>query len=118
MVNITPMREQVRFVTIAPSAEAKAAGAVASGQDELPGLNSVNGIILSPAGAASAETVEGLAKAYDHRPAAVEQEPVVYVIDQTGQLRAHFQGLKFEPTSLVGYVNALVDDDHSQSTRR
>ncbi|TDX31656.1 protein SCO1/2 [Modicisalibacter xianhensis] len=33
---------------------------------------------------------------------------VTHVIDQTGQLRARFHGLKFEPKNLVDYVTVLV----------
>jgi protein SCO1 len=35
---------------------------------------------------------------------------VTHVIDREGQWQANFHGLKFEPTNLVVYVNALVND--------
>ncbi len=34
---------------------------------------------------------------------------VTHVIDQEGRLRARFHGLKFEPTNMVLYINALVN---------
>ncbi len=34
---------------------------------------------------------------------------VTHVIDQDGRLRGRFHTLKFEPVSLVTYVNALVN---------
>ena len=38
------------------------------------------------------------------------QGVVTHVIDREGQWQANFHGLEFEPTNLVVYVNALVND--------
>jgi hypothetical protein len=35
---------------------------------------------------------------------------VTHVIDREGRWQANFHGLKFEPTNLVLYINALVND--------
>jgi protein SCO1/2 len=37
---------------------------------------------------------------------------VTIVIDREGRRRANFHGLGFDPTNLVVYVNALVNDVH------
>lgn len=34
---------------------------------------------------------------------------MTHVIDQEGLLRANFHGLNFDPTNLVVYVNALIN---------
>ena len=37
---------------------------------------------------------------------------MTHVIDREGRWRANFYGLKFEPTNLVLFINALVNDVH------
>ena len=45
---------------------------------------------------------------------------VTHVIDKQGRWRANFHGLRFEPTNLVVFINALVNEDehdHEESGR-
>ncbi len=37
---------------------------------------------------------------------------VTHVIDGEGRWRANFHGLEFDPTNLVVFVNALINDVH------
>jgi len=39
-----------------------------------------------------------------------------HVIDKEGRWRANFHGLEFDPTNLLVFVNALVNDEHGAET--
>ena len=69
---------------------------------------------FSPAARTAEDTTRQLAQAFGHKFTLTEDGyqmhgVVTHVIDQEGRWRANFHGLKFEPTSLVVYVNALVN---------
>jgi len=124
MVNAAHMSEQVRFITIATDTEdAKATRKIMATYAKTYRLDTRNWRFLYRADAARADTTQRVAETYGLKftvaGAGVQMHGVVtHVIDQTGQLRARFHGLKFEPVHLVTYVSALVKDDHGMDSAR
>lgn len=120
MVKLAGMDEAVQFISVAIDREDL--GSVRQRMREHGkrfGLDGKNWRFVSRAEDDPADTAVRLAHAYKLGFSAARKEPqmpdvVMHVIDQTGQLRARFHGLKFEPVNLVSYVNALVNDDHSR----
>jgi protein SCO1/2 len=113
MVNLTPMREVVRFVTITTD-PARDTPQVMRDYGPAHGLDPANWAFLTTLPGQPEDTTRRLAEAFGHRFTPVEDgyqmhSIVTHVIDQDGVWRANFHGLKFEPTSLVVYLNALVN---------
>lgn len=109
------LRDEVEFVTIATDDE-DIAGTRANMQayGNNFGLEASNWRFLYRHENEPAGTTRQLAEAYGLRfdPVAegVQAHGVVtHVIDPTGQMRARFHGLKFEPEHLVSYVKVLVE---------
>lgn len=78
------------------------------------GLDAANWVFLTSGSERPAATRE-LAEQYGHKfaptPDGMQMHGVVtHVIDRDGRLKANFHGLKFEPSNLVIYVNALLND--------
>ncbi|GGG52449.1 cytochrome-c oxidase [Caldovatus sediminis] len=114
MVNLTPMRDQVRFVTVTTDPE-RDTPEVLRGYGEARGLDPANWTFLT-SGAARPEEGRRLAEAYGLRfvptPEGMQMHAVVtHVVDREGRLRAKFHGLDFDPTNLVVYLNALTHDE-------
>ena len=118
-VNAAGMQERVRFVTIATDEEDVASTRkIMAGYAKSYGLDTRNWQFLYRTTAQPAAATRQIAEAYGLKFTPVGNSMqmhglVTHVIDQTGQMRARFHGLKFEPMHLVSYVNALVEDDHS-----
>jgi protein SCO1/2 len=113
MINRTPMKDAVAFVTITTD-PTRDKGQVLSDYGTAHGLDPVNWMFLTSAAGEPEDTTRKLAKAYGlefTQTADGEQMHgvVTHVIDQDGRLRARFHGLKFNPVDLVVYVNALVN---------
>lgn len=45
-------------------------------------------------------------------PEFVDGAAVTYLIDMTGNLRARYRGVKFNPTNMILHLNALANDVH------
>lgn len=122
MINQTPMKTMVEFVTITTDPKHDT-GQVLTDYGEAHGLDPVNWTFLTAGAEQPENTTRVLAKAYGLEFTQTEDGEqmhgvVTHVIDQDGRLKARFHGLKFEPLSLVTFVNALVnrdlpDDGHS-----
>lgn len=115
MINPTPMRDRVRFVTITTD-PLRDNGAVLTEYGEAHGADSSNWLFLTTRPGQPEDATRILAKAYGlefTQTADGEQMHgvVTHVIDQDGRLKARLHGLKFEPLSLVTFVNALVNRD-------
>lgn len=113
MVNRTPMKEQVRFVTITTD-PMRDTPAVMQGYGPVHGLDPVNWFFLTTLADQPEDHTRQLAKAFGHTftPGADGMQMhgvVTHVIDQDGMWRANFHGLDFEPTNLVIYLDALVN---------
>ena len=114
MVNQTPMKEQVRFVTITTDPKNDKPD-VLKAYGPLHGLDPVNWVFLTATADAPEDVTRKLAEQFGHK--FMKQEDgyqvhgiVTHVIDKEGRWRANFHGLKFEPINLVVFINALVND--------
>ena len=115
MANATPMREAVRFVAITTD-PARDTAAVLAEYADIHGLDPANTVLLTSGVTAPYATRE-IAGRYglkftqrgdDYQLHAA----VTHLIDKTGNLRARYHGLKFDPTTFVLHLNALTNDFH------
>ena len=116
MVNQTPMRDQVQFVSITTDPENDTADVLRT-YGPAHGLDPVNWVFLTSGSDRPSATRE-LAERYRHKFTKTEggyqvHGVVTHVIDREGRWRANFHGLEFNPTNLVLFVNALVNDVHN-----
>lgn len=122
-INLTPMRDLVEFVSVATDTEAaKPTAAIMRGYGAAHGFDPANWVFLyggpgQPRAGIDAAAAYGL-KFTITKDGDQMHGVVTHVIDQAGHLRARFHGLKFDPTDLIMFVNALtnehpgkVDDD-------
>jgi protein SCO1/2 len=115
MVNGTPMRERVRFVTITSDPK-RDTPEVMRAYGGAHGLDPVNWMFLT-SGADRPTATRELVRHFGHKFTEVDggyqvHSVVTHVIDREGRWRANFHGLKFRPINLVVYLNALVNDVH------
>lgn len=115
MINLTPMRDRVTFVTITTDPFRDTA-TVLTEYGVAHGTDPSNWLFLTTRMRQPEDTTRLLAKAYGLEFTQTEDGEqmhgvVTHVIDQDGRLKARFHGLKFEPLSLVTFVNALVNRD-------
>lgn len=113
MVNQTPMKEMVEFVTVTTDPK-RDAGPVLRDYGEAHGLDPANWVFLTSAPDKPEDTTRKVAEAYGLKFTEGEDGMqmhgiVTHVIDQDGRLRARFHGLKFEAVNLVVFVNALTN---------
>jgi len=115
MVNQTPMRDQVQFVTITTDPKNDTHDVLREyGLDR--GLDPVNWLGLTTGPDRLSETRE-LVENFGHKFTEADDgylvhSVVTHVIDKEGRWRANFHGLKFDPTNLLVFLNALVNDEH------
>ena len=113
MVNRTPMKEQVRFVTITTD-PVRDTPVGMQGYGPAHGLDPANWTFLTTLSDQPEDQTRRLAQALGHTftPTGDGMQMhgiVTHVIDQDGQWRGNFHGLEFEPTNLLVYLNALVN---------
>jgi protein SCO1/2 len=116
MVNPTPMKEQVQFVTITTDPK-NDTPEVLRAYGEPRGLDSANWMFLTTPPGEPEDATRRLAEQFGHKFTKVKDEYqvhgiVTHVIDRDGRWRANFHGLNFDPSNLVVFVNALVNDAH------
>ncbi len=121
MVNGTPMKELVRFVSITTDPKRDTAG-VLHEYGPTHGLDSANWSFLTSSPDRPTATRE-LAERYGHKFITTKDGyqmhgVVTHIIGRDGLWRANFHGLKFEPVNLVLLVNALVNDVHRPERHR
>ncbi|MGE0333886.1 MAG: SCO family protein [Gammaproteobacteria bacterium] len=116
MVNQTPMKAQVQFVTVTTDPKTDTAEVL---RDYGPahGLDPVNWTFLTTTPDQPEDATRRLAEDYGHKFKKTEEGYqvhgiVTHVIDREGRWPANFHGLKFDPVNLVVFVNALVNDVH------
>ena len=115
MVNQTPMRELVQFITITSDPIRDTPDVMRKyGVDH--GLDPVNWTFLTSGPrrlTATRELVEQFGHKFTETDGGYQVHSVVtHVIDLEGRWRANFHGLKFHPTNLVLFINALTNDVH------
>lgn len=113
MINISPMKTQVAFITITTDPK-RDRGQVLRDYGKAHGLDPVNWVFLTAAPNQAEDATRKIAKAYglefiETDDGAQMHGVVTHVIDQDGRLRARFHGLSFAPVNLVIFVNALVN---------
>jgi protein SCO1/2 len=116
MINQTPMKAQVQFITITTDPK-RDTGNVLREYREAHGFDPSNWMFLTVQPGQPEDITRKLAKIYDLEFTRTEDGDqihgvVTHVIDQNGRLRARFHGLNFNSTTLVIYVNGLVNDIH------
>lgn len=115
MINPTPMRDRVRFVTITTD-PSRDTGAALAEYSKAHGADLSNWLFLTTLPGQPEDTTRILAKAFGLEFTQTEDGEqmhgvVTHVIDQDGRLKARFHGLKVEPLSIVTFVNAVVNRD-------
>ena len=122
MINQTPMKDQMRFVTITtdPKNDAPDVLRAYGGQH---GLDTVNWVFLTKRQDDPEDVTRKLAEQFGHKFTKTQDGYqvhgiVTHIIDREGRWRANFHGLKFEPSNLVVFVNALVNDVHKPHRER
>lgn len=114
MVNQTPMKDQVQFVSITTDPKRDTAE-VLRGYGPAHGLDPANWVFLTARPGQPEDATRQLVEAYGHKFLETEDgnqvhSIVTHVIDRQGRWRANFHGLRFEPTNLVVFINALVNE--------
>ena len=117
MVNQTPMLDQVQFISVTTD-PLNDTPAVMSEYGSNHGLDPANWVFLGSETTQPENTTRKLARAYGHEFTKTDEgyqmhAVVTHVIGRAGRWRANFHGLKFRPTNLVAYINALVNDHHN-----
>jgi protein SCO1 len=120
MVNRTPMRELVQFVTITTNPEHDTPEVMRE-YASAHGLDPVNWRFLTSGADRPEDTTRNLAERFGHAFTQTEEGyqihgVVTHVIDREGRWQANFHGLEFEPTNLVLYINALTHP-HAEERR-
>ncbi len=114
LVNQTPMKDVVQFITVTTD-PANDTADVLRAYGSAHGLESVNWLFLTAPAGQPEDTTRKLAEQFGHRFDKADDGYqahgiVTHVIDKEGHWRANFHGLKFDPTNLVIFANALVND--------
>lgn len=114
MVNQSPMKQLVEFIAITTDPN-RDRGSVLKEYGRAHGLDPVNWMFLTTKSDQPEDLTRKLAQQFGHRFDKTEDGYqshgiVTNVIDKDGRWRGHFHGLKFEPSNLVIFANALVND--------
>jgi protein SCO1/2 len=114
MVNDTPMKQRVMFVTITTDPSRDTPDVM---RDYGPshGLDPVNWLFLTTTPEQAEDATRKLAEAFGHKFTRTDDGNqmhgiVTHVIDRDGRWKANFHGLKFDPINLVTFVNALTNE--------
>ncbi|MGE0253528.1 MAG: SCO family protein [Alphaproteobacteria bacterium] len=122
-VNRTPMREAVRFVAITTD-PLRDTPDVLSAYGEDHGFDPANWLFLTVRPGEAEDATRRLAEQFGHRfdrsaDGSYQTHGIVtHIIDKYGRWRANFHGLRFEPTNMVLFLNALVNDSHTDAGTR
>ncbi|TIS53325.1 SCO family protein [Mesorhizobium sp.] len=124
MVNATPMKDRVSFVTITTD-PTRDTPDVLSKYGPAHGLDPVNWLFLTTTPDQPEDATRRLAEAFGHKFTLTDDGyqmhgTVTHVIDKEGRWLANFHGLDFAPVNLVTFVNALTNNverpHHEQET--
>lgn len=119
-VDVTPMRNQIQFVTVATDTEDAASTAeVMRDYGRTHGLDPANWIFLFRGAGNTPDAGIRAAKTYGLDFVVVSGEEqmhgvVTHVIDQQGIMKARFHGLKFKPEHLTAFVGGLLHAGHGE----
>ncbi|MDH4989161.1 SCO family protein [Aminobacter anthyllidis] len=112
LVNDTPMKDLVTFVTVTTDPSRDTAE-VMRAYGPAHGLDPMNWLFLTTTQDASEDTTRKLAESFGHKFTKTADGLqihgiVTHVIDRDGRWEANFHGLKFDPVNLVTFVNVLT----------
>lgn len=114
MVNDTPMKDTVQFVTVTtdPSVDTSE---VMKAYGPAHGLDPANWVFLTARAGEAEDTTRNLAAEYDLRFEPLDDGQqmhgvVTHIIDRGGRFAAKFHGLRFDPLNLVMYINGLTNN--------
>ncbi|MEX2450303.1 MAG: SCO family protein [Rhodospirillales bacterium] len=112
MVNRTPMKSRVRFLSVTTDPKRDTAETLEA-YGAAHGLDPANWAFLTKAPDAPEDATRRLAARYGHKFTKVGEDyqshgVVTHVIDRGGVWRANFHGLRFDPLNLVLYINGLT----------
>ena len=116
MINQSPMKYQVQFVTIGTSLSRDGdSDDVLAEHGRVDGIDPVNWVFLTADPDHPESTMRELAEQFGHNVEKTKRGDqvkgvVIHIVDKEGQWRANFRGLRFEPINVVVFVNALVND--------
>ena len=121
MVNSTPMKDQVVFISVTTD-PSKDTADVLKTYGPAHGLGPVNWLFLTTTQDEPEDTTRKLAEAFGHKFTLTDDGYqmhgiVTHVIDKQGRWRANFHGMDFQDINLVTFVNALtnnVDHPHTE----
>lgn len=118
MINRTPMTDRVQFITITTD-PLRDTPEVLRAYGPAHGLDPVNWLFLTTTQDQPEDTTRKLAEAFGHKftkevDGYQMHSIVTHVIDREGRWRGNFHSLKFEPVNMVVFINALVNDVHSE----
>lgn len=113
MVNDTPMKDMVRFISITTD-PTNDSGEVLLDYGAIHGLDPVNWIFLTATPGQPEDTTRRLAESFGHKFKKSDDGYqlhgiVTHVIDWDGRWRANFHGLRFGKTNFVVFLNALTN---------
>ena len=122
MINQTPMRDMVRFVTITTDPVNDTAD-VLKVYGPVHGLDPVNWSFLTTSPDQSEDTTRKLAEAFGHKFIRTEgvyqvHSVVTHIIDRKDRWAANFHGLRFEPVNMVLYINGLINNADAPKSRK
>lgn len=114
MVNRTPMKERVQFISVSTDPEHDTPE-ILHGYGPAHGLDDANWRFLTTTPDQPVDATRKLVEAYGHKFTRVDDGRlmhgvVTHVIDKEGRWRANFYGLEFASVNLVMLVNALTND--------
>ncbi len=121
MINLTPMRDLVQFITITTDPKNDTPEVMRS-YGKAHGLDTVNWMFLT-SGSDNLATTRQLVERFGHKFTKSDDgyqvhSVVTHVIDKQGRWRANFHGLKFQPVNFVQFVNALTNDFHEANEQQ
>ena len=115
MVNETPMKELVRFIAITTDPK-RDTQQVLQEYGPARGLDPANWTFLT-SGPGKPRATRELAGRYGLKFSSTKDGYqmhglVTHLIDKSGNMRARYHGLKFDPVNMVVHINALTNDYH------
>lgn len=115
MVNQTPMKDTVRFITVTTDPVNDTFETLKS-YGPAHGLDPVNWSFLTTTAGQQEDTTRKLAAAFGHKfiktgDSYQVHSVVTHIIDKNGRWAANFHGLRFQPVNMVLYVNGLINNE-------
>lgn len=113
MINVSPMKEVVQFVTITTDPKTDTPEVLSTyGEDH--GLDPVNWTFMTATPEQAEDTTRKLAEAFGHKFVKSDDGyqthgVVTHVIDRDGRWAGNFHGLRFNSVNMVLYINGLIN---------